>query len=152
MHRVPREPRYMSFEDDLIFDVQSRLPQYNENQVKHVLLSLIRTIRNKIKDPECFVVATPLGEFYLKATYMEKAKEHLMARVLEKRETRPMRDKIRRWVEKTQLYKAQRGHWADTYGIYHKGFGRKTYLHDQPSMIGMYPYTKKEREELQNLI
>jgi hypothetical protein len=152
MHLKPRVPRYISFEDDLIFDVMSLAPQYNDSQIRHVLLSIIRTMKNKVKEPECFAIATPLGEFYLKTTYMEKAKETIMSRVLEGKETRKMRDKIRRWVYKLQIYKAKRGHWADTYGIYHQGFGKKTYLHDQPSMSGLYPYTRKEREELQNIL
>lgn len=152
MYRKPQEKRYISFEDDLVFDVAGYDDKYNENQVNHVLLSLVKTIKNKAKDPECFVIATPIGEFYLKTLYMDKAKEAIASRILKGHETRKMRDKIRRFVYKLQIYKAQRSNWIDTFGLWVKGRAKKLYLHDQPSMSGTYPYSRQEREEMQNLI
>jgi len=147
-----REPRYISFEDDLISDVSFIDSRYTETEVKHVYNALIRTIKRKAKEYECFSIATPIGEFYLKTAYMERFKDRYQEKCRRGTATRGNRDKLIRFVYKLQLYKETRSYWAETFGMYFKGRGKKLYLHDMRSITGTWPYTKKEREELQNMI
>jgi len=148
----PRQARYISFEDDLISDTASIDELFSDSEVKHAYNALTRTIKRKIKADECLSVATPIGEFYLKTAYLERTKDTLLEKCRRGVATRGNKERLSRFVYKLQIYKERRSYWAETFGMYYKGSGKKLYLHDMKSMTGTWPYTKKEREEIQNLI
>jgi hypothetical protein len=150
LHQKPRQPRFISFEDDLIRDVASIDDTYSEVEIKHVYNALIRGIKRKAKRDECFTIATPLGEFYLRSKYLEKEKDYLASNVLKGTATRGMKDKLIRFTYKLLMYKEKREEWLENWGMYFTGKKRKLYLHEQKSIGGRYPFTKQEKEEQQN--